>query len=216
MSVEGHWGQDLNKRARPGSHDFSIGHHCTATGLQSVPRRGEKILPSEPQKLDSVDLFPVYSLTGETRTKSTLSRPPSWFTSSLLHERRRTMEPMWEGESWLLDWLLRSPVMEQGQQKLASLVLRASSVEEHGRPDYVFWFQISLTEPFQALLLSEETRRGMLDFGHRVRLSPPGSQRAYPLSSEPPVPLPQHGKYYDFSTCSRTQRKAGKHCFQRI
>lgn len=217
MSVEGHWGQDLNKRARPGSHDFSVDHHCTATGLQSVPRRGEKILPSEPQKLDSVDLFPVYSLTGETRKKSTLSRPPSWFTSSLLRERRHTMDPMWEGESWLLDGLLRSPVTEQGYSRSWPLWssgphLLKSTVD----PVMSSGFKCLWLNLFKHCFSVRKQEGGCWTLDTGIVSALQEASELTPFSSEPPVPLPQHGKYYDFSMCSRTQRKAGKHCFQRI
>lgn len=97
--MEGHWAQDFNKTSRPGSQDFSVGDRPpSAAALQPVNRRGERIPPSESQNSDSLALFTVYSLTGETRTKSTLPFPPSLFTS-LLGERRCTVELMWKGES---------------------------------------------------------------------------------------------------------------------
>lgn len=70
--------------------------------------------------------------------------------------------------------------MEHGLlQCLVSLVLSASSVEGHDRPDCVFWFQNSMTEHFQAALLSEKTRR---QAGHTTYGSSQPSRRPSSLS----------------------------------
>lgn len=125
----------------------------------------------------------------------------------LVSFEREDVQRNWWGKekAELLDWLLRSPVMEHGQSGVRPVWSSGPHLLESTIDPIVSSGSKILCLNIFKQCLSVRKPEWMLDIGHTDHLGPPGSWLASPLRLRATLFLyPSVAyKYYDFSMCSR-------------